>query len=228
MSQISLFLALSGISALVLIAAGYFKKVNFKQLLGLFLFGVMISVPFIMIEYMGDNIKYYYVILVFILIELLIMHAEHKVKYFHDLIHHNISKLRFLSFILIGLGFTYSELSFTIFHSTGDMNELMSILPFKAVYALLTQTVLASAASLINVGNLLSETIYETVLKLTGYYSRITVISVSHYLYVITKEGNFILLIMALLIITITAFFYLRRKLDAKNSLEEGLMRKTA
>ena len=216
MTQLLLFLGFSMIALLILVVADYFKKVSFKSLIGLFLFGVLISIPFILIEFMGGHLKYYIVILSFIAIELGILFSEHKIKYFHDLISHNTKDLRILSFLLIGLGFTYSEISFTIFHSHGEIGELMSMLPFKALYALLTHTVLTSAASLTHLGNLFSETIYETVIKLFSYYSRITLISVSHYLYVFSIEHNLMLLIVALLAGSMVSFFLLKKQLDTK------------
>ena len=216
MTQLLLFLGFSMIALLMLIVADYFKKVSFKSLIGLFLFGVLISIPFILIEFMGGHLKYYIVILSFIAIELGILFSEHRIKYFHDLISHNTKDLRILSFLLIGLGFTYSEITFTILHSHGEIGELMHMLPFKALYALLTHTVLTSAASLTHLGNLFSETIYETIIKLFSYYSRITLISVSHYLYVFSIEHNLILLIIALLAGSMVSFFLLKKQLDAK------------
>lgn len=216
MTQTLLFLTFSGLVLIALIAADYFKKVSFKSLLGLFLFGILISIPFIMVEFMGGHLKYYFVILAFIAIELGILFSEHRVKFFHDLIHHNIKELRFLSFLLIGLGFTYSEISFTILHHHGSMDALVSMLPFKTMYALLTHTVLTSAASLVHIGNLFSETIYETIIKLASYYSRIVLISVSHFLYVFSIEHNFMLLIVGLLGASLLSFIYLKNKIDTR------------
>lgn len=214
MSQTLLFLIFSALVLVALVAADYFKKVSFKSLIGLFLFGMLISIPFIMVEFMGSHLKYYFVILAFIAIELGILFSEHRIKFFHDLIHHNIKNLRILSFLIIGLGFTYSEISFTILHHHGSMDALVSMLPFKTMYALLTHTVLTSAASLVHIGNLFSETIYETIIKLVSYYSRIVLISVSHFLYVFSIEHNFKLLIGALLVVGLLSFFHLKKKID--------------
>lgn len=214
MTQTLLFLAFSGLCLVALIVADYYKKISFKSLLGLFLFGIIMSTPFIMIEYLGGHIKYYFVIIAFILIELAILFSEHHVKFFHDLMHHNIKDLRYFSFLLIGLGFTYSEISFTIFHHHGAIGSLLSTLPFKTMYALTIHTILASAASLIHVGNMFAETVYETIIKLVSYYTRIVLISVSHYLYVFSIHHNFILLIGTLLILSLFAFYFLKRKID--------------
>jgi len=213
MIQPLIFLSFTGLALTVLLAASYFKKVSFKPLLGLFLFGILISIPFIMVEYMSSSLKYYFVIFAFIAIELGILYAERKVKYFHELIHHNIKELRLLSFFLIGLGFTFSEISFTIFHSHGSAQELVSILPFKTLYSLLIHTVLTSAASLIRVGNLFAETIYESIFKLVGYYSRITIISLSHYLYVLSVNHSAIL-ISFILGLSVVGFFLIKKHLD--------------
>lgn len=214
MTQTLLFLIFSGLALIALIAADYYQKVSFKSLIGLFLFGILISIPFIIVEYFGSHMKYYFVILAFIAIELSLLFFEHKIKYFHDLIHHNIKHLRILSFLIIGLGFTYSELSFTILHYHGSMDTLIGILPFKTLYALMAHTVLTSAASLVHIGNLFSETIFETIIKLVSYYSRIVIISVSHFLYVFSIEHNFMLLIAGLLGTGLLSFFYLKKKID--------------
>ena len=214
MTQTLLFLIFSGLALIALIAADFFKKVSFRSLIGLFLFGILISIPFIMVEYLGSHMKYYFVILAFIAIELALLFFEHRIKYFHDLIHHNIKDLRILSFLIIGLGFTYSELSFTILHYHGSMDALVSILPFKTLYALTAHTVLTSAASLVHVGNLFSETIFETIIKLVSYYSRIVLISVSHFLYVFSIEHNFTLLIAGLLSTGLLSFFYMKKQID--------------
>jgi len=219
MTQTFLFLIFSAIVLTALVAVDYFKKVSFRSLIGLFLFGILISIPFIMVEYLGGHMKYYLVIFAFIAIELGILFSEHRVKYFHDLIHHNIKNLRFLSFILIGLGFTYSEISFTILEHHGSIEELVSLLPFKTLYALMAHTVLTSAASLIHVGNLFAESIYETIIKLVSYYSRIVMISVSHFLYVFSIEHNFMLLIGGLLGASLLSFVYLKKQIDARPEL---------
>ncbi|MBU1613585.1 hypothetical protein KKC87_04125 [Patescibacteria group bacterium] len=153
-------------------------------------------------------------IFAFIAIELALIVLEHRVKFFHDLIHHNVKDLRILSFLIIGLGFTYSEISFTILHYHGSLDALVGILPFKTMYALMAHTVLTSAASLVHIGNLFSETIYETIIKLVSYYSRIVLISVSHFLYVFSIEHNFFLLIGALLGTGLLSFFYLKKQID--------------
>ena len=182
--------------------------------MGLFLFGILISIPFVMVEYLGGHMKYYFVILAFIAIELTLLLIEHKIKYFHDLIHHNIKDLRILSFLIIGMGFAYSETSFYILHYHGAMNELIHTLPLRTLYALLMHTVLTSASSLVHIGNMFSETIYETIFKFISYYSRITLISVSHFLYVFSIEHNFILLMAALLVASLYSFFVFKRKMD--------------
>lgn len=214
MTQPLLFLTFSGLALLALVAADYFEKVSFKSLIGLFLFGIIASTPFIMVEYLGGHMKYYFVILTFIIIELSTLFLEHHVKYFHDLMHHNIKELRYFSFLLIGLGFTYSEISFTILEHEGTIQALLSILPFKMFYALTIHTILTSASSLINIGNLFAEDIYETIIKLVSYYSRIVLISVSHYLYSFSLEHNFTLLIGGMLSASFLAFYHLKKQID--------------
>jgi len=216
MFQPLLFLAFTLLCGLTLLGIHQIQKVSYKSLISLFLFGILISIPFLLIEYLHLQLKFYIVVLVFICIELAILFLEEKVKYFHHLIHHNIKHLRLVSFFLIGLGFTYSEISFSIFSTIQNWGDTLSILPFKTVYSLLMHTLFASAVSLINVGNLFAETIYETVFKLGGYYVRIALISLSHYLYTLSLSYNFIYLMIAFLCLGILAFFYIKKKLDAR------------
>ena len=109
MTHLSLFLGFSLVATIALILTSWYKKMDFKTLVGLFLFGVLMSIPFIIVEYLGIHLKFYLVILTFIAIELALLYSESSIKYFHNLIHHNIKELRFVSFFLIGLGFTFSE-----------------------------------------------------------------------------------------------------------------------
>jgi len=214
MSQVLLFLGFSLLLTGILILTEWHKHVPFKTLMGLFLFGVLISTPFIFVELLEDHLKYYIVILAFIAIEFTILFCEHRVKTFHDLLHHNVKDLRILSFFLIGIGFTYSEVAFTIFHTHIGALELLKSLPLKTTYAMLIHTVLTSAASLASFGSVLAETILETIFKVVSYYLRITVVCVSHYLYLISIKHHLTLLITVLSIICILAFFLIKKKLD--------------
>jgi len=217
MIQLLAFLLFSGFCGLLLIIFSHAKKINATSILGLFLFGILISIPFLMVEHMGSHMKYYLVILVFIAIELGIVLLEKKVKYFHDLVHHNVKRLRITSFVIIGLGFTYSEICFTLLSQAHSIKEIAHLLPLKVTYSLLAHTVLASAASLVRVGTLFAETIYETILKIVSYYGRIVVISLSHYLYIFSMEKNLIIMIVAMLTVSIITFFYLKKHLDVKH-----------
>ena len=218
MTQLLLFLGFSLLLMTILIFTEWYKKIDFKSLVGLFLFGILISIPFVLVEYLGIHLKFYLVILAFIAIELGILFMESHVKYFHDLIHHKIKDLRIISFFLIGIGFTYSEVSFHIFHSHGTAIEILKGLPIKTVYALLMHTVLTSAASLVHIGSLVAETLYETIFKFASYYIRITIISISHFLYVFSSEHKLIYLIIPILAGGTIAFFYFKRSLDYKAS----------
>ena len=210
------FAGFSLLTLITLIATAYFhKKAGLKVILGLFSFGILISVPFILIEHLGVHLDIFYVIAAFIFIELGILFFEHHVKYFHDLIHHNIKELRIASFLLIALGFTYSEIGSTILGSH-DMVELLNTIPFKTTYALLMHTVFASAASLVQVGKLIAEGLHATFMRAATYYIRIGIISISHFVYVFSVEHNLMYLIAALLAIGITAFFYIKRRIDLK------------
>ena len=209
----------AGFSILTLIAliatTRFYKKVGLKVILGLFAFGILISAPFILIEYLGMNLNFLYVLAAFLFIELGILFLEHHVKYFHDLIHHNVKELRIASFLLIGFGFTFAETSFTILKSS-DMIELLNTIPFKTTYALLMHTVFASAASLVQVGKLLAEGLHGTIIRFATYYIRISIIGISHFVYVFSIEHNLMKLIGALLVIGIASFFYIKRQIDLK------------
>lgn len=209
----------AGFSLLVLIAligtAHFYKKAGLKAILGLFGFGVLISVPFVAIEHFGGHLNYLHVIAAFLLFELVILFFEHHVRYLHQLVHRNIKELRIASFLLIGLGFTYSEIGFTILH-TSDTIELLNTIPFKATYALLMHTVFASAASAIQLGQVIAGFFHATILKTATYYIQIGVISVSHFLYVFSIEHNMMLLIGLLLLLGVTCFFYIKKQLDLK------------
>jgi len=220
MSQLMLFLGFSLIVMIALIATEWTKKISFKPLAGLFLFGVLISLPFVLVEHVGTHLKYYFVILAFIAIELGVLFCENQVKYFHELIHHNIKSLRIISFLIIGLGFTYSEISFSILSSQSSTAEMLNTLPLKSAYALLMHTVLTSAASLVHIGNLFAETVFETIFKFVSYYLRITVISVSHFLYVFSVEHQLANLVLLLLAGSLIAFYYIKRSVDNEALLE--------
>lgn len=218
-----LFLGFSLILMGLMIFIEWKKSISFKSLIGLFLFGIILSTPFILVEYLGAHLKYYFVIIAFIAIELGVLLLEKKVKYFHDLIHHNIKNLRIISFILIGIGFTYSEVAFYIFHSTQEIGEIIRVLPIKTMFAILMHTVLASAASLIAVGDMFAETIFETIFKFINYYIRIAIISTSHYLYVLFSENNYLYIIIPFALINIGMFFYLKNHIDKRIPVYEKI-----
>ena len=216
MIQLLLFLGFSLILMSILIFTEWNKKIEFKSLVGLFLFGILMSIPFVLIEYLGFTLKYYLVILAFISIELGIIYCEHRVKYLHDLINHNLKDFRIISFFVIGIGFTYSEVAFHIFSSSGPVIEIIKNLPIKMVYALLMHTVFTSAASLANLGNMVAKSFYETVFKLVSYYLRITIIGISHFLYLFSVLHHLIYLMIFVLICGICSFFYFKKSLDGK------------
>jgi hypothetical protein len=215
-----LFLAFTLLTMIALIATEWTKRISFKSLAGLFLFGVLISTPFVLIEHMELELKYYVVILAFIAIELGILYCEEHISFFHNLIHHNVKALRIISFLIIGLGFTYSELSATILHSHMETAELLTVLPFKAMFALLMHTVLTSASTLVHVGNMFAETIFETIFKFVSYYLRITVISLSHFLYMYSAEHHLGNLMTVMLVGSMLFFFYIKQRLDKEALLD--------
>ncbi len=207
MIHLLLFLGLSffAMSILILIQIRN-KKIKPSALLGLFLFGVVLSIPFILVEHLSLHLKYYFVILAFIGIELIVVSLEHKWKYLHNLIHHNIKTLRILSFFVVGLGFTYSELSFYVLNSTHSIGELIATIPIKCIFALFIHTVLTSSASLITA----TESMLEHIFLFFLYYLKLVFISVSHYLYVFFSEHKATYLLIPFIVLNI--FLLLRHK----------------
>lgn len=209
-----LFLAFSLLCGLALKGIHRFKKVDYKLIFGLFLSGVLFSIPFLIIEHLHSYSGFYIVALVFIGIEMVVFFLKKRRMHLHNMLHHNIKNLRFVSFFVIGLGFAYTQVNSTIFTATGQWHDLITLLPIKIVYVLLMHTLFTSGLSLMHVGSLFAETIYETVFKLLGYYLRITVISVSHYLYPLSFGNNLFYLMIFCLILGMVAFFYIKRRLD--------------
>lgn len=216
MTHVAIFLGFSFFLLNLLLFTEWKKKMAFKTLASLFLFGIFLSTPFILVEYLQDNLKYYLVLLAFIAIELSVLYFERRVQYFHDLIHHNVKNLRMLSFFVVGIGFAYSELAFYIFHSHESAMQILNALPARTIYAIFMHTVLTTAASLTHVGNMIAERFYETVFKFLSYYLRIAAISTSHFLYVLFVEHNFTFFLVPLLALSIAAFFHYKKTLDGE------------
>lgn len=216
MTQNLFFAGFTLLALIALIATAHFyRKVELKAIMGLFAFGMLISAPFILIEHIGSGMNLLYVIAAFLLIEFGILFFEHHVKYFHDLVHHNVKELRIASFLLIGLGFTYAEIGSTILQSS-DIYALLHTIPFKTTYALLMHTVFASAASLFQAGSLFAEELHANIMRFATYYIRIGIISISHFFYVFSVEHKLMPLIGLLLALGIGCFFYIKRQIDLK------------
>jgi hypothetical protein len=204
MVHLVLFLGLSFlVMNLLLVIQLSRKKMRPGLLLGLFLFGILMSVPFVTVEFVGSQLKYYFVILAFIAIELAVVVLEHRWKYLHHLVHHNVKSLRILSYFAISIGFTYSELAFSILNSHEALRELLMSLPMKAVFALFIHTTLTSSTALINA----TESIFEHVFLFLINYLRLVFISVSHYLYIFIVEHKAIYILIPFLIINMVLFF---------------------
>lgn len=191
------------------------KHIRERTIMSLFLFGIMLSVPFVMIEHLALNLKYYIVILAFIGIELIMVTIEHKCEYLHNLLHHNIKELRILSFFIISMGFTYSELGMHILDSTQPFGQLLASLPLKAVFALFIHTVLTSSAAVLTS----TESVVEHVFLFLLYYIRLIFISISHYLYVFFLEHRLSYLLIPFLAYNIYLLFKHKRYLDKKGAV---------
>ncbi len=191
------------------------KHIKLGTIIGLFLFGILLSIPFVLMEYLAFNIKYYLVILAFIGIELIIITLEHKWEYLHNLIHHNIKELRLLSFFIVSLGFTFSELSFHIMHSAQPIGELLISLPLKAVFALFIHTVLTSSAAVLTA----TESIVEHVFLFLLFYLRLIFISVSHYLYIFFSDHKLSILLIPFLAYNIYLLLRHKKYLDKKGEV---------
>lgn len=216
MAHILLFMSLSVI-VYMLMKLIQKRKHNIKgrTILSLFLFGVLLSIPFVLIEHLAFSFKYYVVILAFIAIELIIVTIEHRSEFLHNLMHHNIRELRLLSFFIVSLGFTYSELSFYIMNSTSPMAELIINIPLKAVFALFIHTVLTSSAAVLTA----TESVVEHVFLFLLYYIRLIFISISHYLYVFFTEHHFSYLLIPFLVYNIYLLLKHKRYLDRKGAV---------
>jgi len=212
MSHLSLFLGLSFVVMNLLVMVQWSKRrLKPGLLLGLFLFGILLSIPFVLVEYMSVQLKYYFVILAFIAIEFGAVILEKKWKYLHHLIHHNVKSLRILSFFAISVGFTFSELSFYILSSHETLREIMVALPLKTLFALFMHTVLTSSTALINA----TESFFEHVSLFIINYMRLVFISVSHYLYIFIAEHHAATwLLIPFLALNMILFFRHKRYLD--------------
>jgi len=211
-----LFMSLS-VLVLGLLKLIQHRRQNIKPstMLSLFLFGMVLSSPFVLIEHLGFNLKYYLVILVFMAIELILVTIEHKWEYLHNLIHHNIQELRLLSFFIVGIGFTYSELTFHILCSNQPFGELLASLPFKALFALFTHTVLTSSAAVLTT----TESVVEHIFLFLLYYIRLIFISISHYLYVFFLDHKSSYLLLPFLAYNIYLLFKHKKYLDKKGAV---------
>ncbi len=210
-----LFLGISLLVSSVLLAVQICRRRRRLKpgvLWGLFMFGVLLSVPFVTVEYVGAHMKYYFMILSFIAIEGTVLALENKWRYLHNLVHHNVKSLRMVSYFLIGLGFTYSELIFYVLNSHESLGVIVVSLPFKAVFALFVHTVLTSSTSLITA----TEFAFEHVLLFLINYLRLVFISVSHYLYVFLVEHKAAYLLIPFLVLNLVAFFRHKSYLEGK------------
>lgn len=211
-----LFLSLSFVvMSLLMVIQLRNKKIQLGTLLSLFLFGILLSIPFILVEHLAFHLKFYFVILAFIGIELVVVYLEHKWKYLHDLIHHNVKTLKLLSFFLIAVGFSYSELSFYILNSTASVGEILITLPLKSAFAIFMHTAMTSTAALITA----AESVLEHVFLFFLYYVRLIFISVSHYIYIFLNEHKIAYLLIPFILINV--YFLLKDKelLDRKGSV---------
>ena len=215
MQQLAIFTGVSFLILSVLLGIQWKNKIPYKSAMALFVFGIMLSVPFVMVEYLAFGLKYYFVIISFIIIELVILYLEHKIKPLHDLMHHNVKHLRMVSFLVIGLGFTISELSFFIFNSHETALYMIKALPAKTAYAIFMHTVLTSMASLKTLGGLI-EGFLENALKIASYYLKIIFISASHYIYILFLEHKFTLLVIPFIALNIFLFVKYKDYLEQK------------
>ena len=213
------FLLFIGLSLLVLGLITYIqkrrKRIKPSTIMALFLFGILLAVPFVLIEHLAFNIKYYLVIMAFIAIELIIVSVEHKWEYLHNLIHHNIKELRLLSFFIVSIGFTYCELSVHILNSTHGTMELLASLPLKAIFALFIHTILTSSAAVLTA----TESIVEHFFLFIMYYLRLVLISISHYLYVFFTEHKATYLLLPFLAYNVYLLLKHKKYLDRKGKV---------
>ena len=193
------------------------RKINLKTIISLFLFGILLSLPFVLIKNLTFDLRSYLVILAFIGVELIIVSIEHQWEYLHKLLHHNIKEFRLLSFFIVGLGFTYSELFFYIINSQETLLQLVATIPMKALFAISTHTILTSSAAVLTA----TESIMEHIMLFFIYYLRLIFISVSHYLYVFFSENKITYLIIPFLIYNLYLLLKHKKYLDKKGIIIE-------
>lgn len=213
MAELSLFLGLSFL-ALILLMGIQIRHSKLKPglIYGLFAFGVWLSTPFIIVEHMGEHLKYYIMVLAFMLIEMTAVAVEHRWKYLHHLIHHNVKRLRILSYLMIGAGFAYSELTFYVLTTHDPLRIVLASLPFKALFAVFTHTVLTSSTAVINA----TESALEHAMLFLLNYLRLVFISVSHYLYLFITESRLAVWLIPFVIVNILLFFRHKKYLEDK------------
>lgn len=215
MTYLLLFFGLSFlVLSLLTLIQMWKKKLKSGTMLSLFLFGILLSIPFVLIEHLALDFKYYFVILALITIEAIVIFTEHRWEFLHELIHHNVKHLRILSFFIISIGFTYSELAVYILYSHEPVAELMMTLPFKTLFALFTHTVLTSSATLITA----TETLVEQFFLFFLYYLRLIFISISHFLYLFFTEHHIVPLMLIFVGLNMYIFFRHKNYLDIKAS----------
>jgi|GEM_PF-1736779 len=193
------------------------KKIPFVTLISLLGFGIALSIPFLLQEHWGTEVKFYWVLAAFIAVELSILFFEKHVRFFHDLVHHNIRELRILSFILMGVGFTVSEVGVTIGTHTGGIGTLLPLLPLKIMFGIFIHTVLTSLSSLMHVGALFTESALEAVFRFLNYYLRIALLSISHTLYIAFTDYHFSLYVLPFIALNLVFFFSIKNHLDKRN-----------
>jgi len=213
MIQVLLFLGMTFVLMSILIGIQIKKKVDMRSLLGLMLFGFVLSLPFIMVERLGSGLRFYVVILAFVAIEVSVLFLEKHVKKFHDLIHHNVKTLRWVSYLIISIGFTFSEISFLIF-SSHDTAQLISSLPSRTIFAISMHSIFTSANSLAVSEAVESAT--TAILQFVSYYLKLAIISTSHYLYIFFSEHNFILWMIPFVLLNIAIHFQYKKYLENK------------
>lgn len=191
------------------------KDINKKIIFNLFMYGILLSIPFVIVEHLHLSIKSYLIILSFIGIELITITIEHKSEFIHKLIHHNIKELRILSFFIVSLGFTYSELSFYIINSHESLLSIVSTLPLKTLFALFTHTVLTSSAAILST----TESVIEHFFLFLIYYLRLVFISISHYLYTFFNQNGFHFLFALFIGYNIFLLYKHKRYLDKKGDI---------
>lgn len=177
----------------LMVSARLKKKRPLKPMVFQFSYGMLLAIPFITIELLSGHIR---PILLFpiVFLEFLALFCEEHIAFLDHSIKRSLAHLGLLSYIIIGLGFTYTELLFFIFH-TEEVGDVMAYGPFKMIFAIAVHTSLFLSVGVAALGH--------KIWNIVKYYLDIAHIGFSHFLYLFFAHAHVSYLFVPLLVINI-------------------------